>query len=86
LTGVVTDFLREIGEFIVEHLRGKYGKHWSKEVVQWCVAVPSILGDTAKQQVKACMHRAGLLQSGSGVDGSSLSPIIALEPEAASIY
>jgi hypothetical protein len=42
LTGVVTDFLREIGEFIMEHLRGKYGKHLSKEVVQWCVTVPSI--------------------------------------------
>jgi hypothetical protein len=86
LTGVVTDFLREIGEFIMEHLRGKYGKHLSKEVVQWCVTVPSIWGDTAKQQMKARMHRAGLLQSGSGVDGSSLPPIIALEPEAASIY
>jgi hypothetical protein len=32
------------------------------------------------------MHRAGLLQSGSGVDGSSLPPIIVFEPEAASIY
>jgi hypothetical protein len=48
LTLVVNDFLREIGEFIMEHLRGKYGKHLSKDVVQWCVTVPSIWGDRAK--------------------------------------
>jgi hypothetical protein len=84
LNGVVTDFLREIGEFIMEHLRGKYGKHLSKDVVQWCVTVPSIWDDKAKQQMKACMHRAGLVL-GDG-NSHSLPLIIVLEPEAASIY
>ncbi|CAK9257937.1 unnamed protein product [Sphagnum jensenii] len=73
----------------MEHLRGKYGKHLSKDVVQWGVTVPSIWDDQAKQRMKACMHRAGLLNIGSGdddQDSSSLPPIVVLEPEAASIY
>ncbi|CAM6066408.1 unnamed protein product [Sphagnum tenellum] len=89
LSGIITDFLREISEFLMEHLRGKYGKHLSKDVVQWCVTVPSIWDDRAKQRMKACMHRAGLLNIGSGdddQDSSSLPLIVVLEPEAASIY
>ncbi|KAH8947183.1 hypothetical protein BDL97_11G027000 [Sphagnum fallax] len=89
LSGIITDFLREIGEFLMEHLRENYGKHLSKDVVQWCVTVPSIWDDQAKQRMKACMHRAGLLNIGSGdddQDSSSLPPIVVLEPEAASIY
>ncbi|CAK9196229.1 unnamed protein product [Sphagnum troendelagicum] len=43
LTRVVNDFLREIGEFIMEHLRGKYGKHLSKDVVQCFNLLPGTI-------------------------------------------
>lgn len=81
-TQVISDFLGKMGEFIMTHLRGKYGKHLDMEVIQWCVSVPSIWDDNAKQKMKECMKIAGLV----GPNASPYPPLIVLEPEAASLY
>ena len=80
---VITDFLREIGQFIMDHLKLKYGSHLSMEELQWCVTVPSIWGDKAKQQMKSFMEGAGLV---GGNRGSPYPVMVVLEPEAAAVY
>jgi len=92
---VISDYLREIGRFIMEHLQTHYGEQLSMESVQWCVTVPSIWSDSAKRKMKQCMADAGLVVGSAGVgpNGSSqrqcASPhplIMVLEPEAASCH
>jgi hypothetical protein len=92
---VISDYLREIGRFIMEHLQTHYGEQLSMESVQWCVTVPSIWSDSAKRKMKQCMADAGLVvgSGGGGPNGSSqrqyASPhplIMVLEPEAASCH
>jgi molecular chaperone DnaK (HSP70) len=80
---VVTDFLREIGNFIMKHLNLKYGQHLTMDELQWCVTVPSIWGDKAKQQMKSFMQGAGLV---GGAKGSPYPVVVVLEPEAAAVY
>lgn len=53
------------------------------EELQWCVTVPSIWGDKAKQQMKSFMESAGLV---GGARGSPYPVVIVLEPEAAAVY
>ncbi|CAK9224696.1 unnamed protein product [Sphagnum troendelagicum] len=92
---VISDYLREIGGFIMEQMQTHYGEQLSMESVQWCVTVPSIWSDSAKRKMKQCMADAGLVvgSAGGGPKGSSqrqyASPhplIMVLEPEAASCY
>jgi hypothetical protein len=92
---VISDYLREIGRFIMEDLQTHYGKELSMESVQWCVTVPSIWDDSAKRKMKQCMADAGLVvgSGGGAPNGSSqrqyASPhplIMVLEPEAASCH
>lgn len=80
---VITDFLREIGKFIMGHLQIKYGQHFTMDGLQWCVTVPSIWGDKAKQQMKSFMQGAGLV---GGANGSPYPVVVVLEPEAAAVY
>ena len=80
---VITDYLREMGALILKHMRDKYGGHFTKEVIQWCITVPSIWDNSAKATMKACMVSAGLV---SGVDGSPHPLVVVLEPEAASFH
>ncbi|CAK9875042.1 unnamed protein product [Sphagnum jensenii] len=92
---VISDYLREIGGFIMEQIQTHYGEQLSMESVQWCVTVPSIWSDSAKRKMKQCMVDAGLVvgSAGGGPKGSSqrqyASPhplIMVLEPEAASCH
>ncbi|KAG0566994.1 hypothetical protein KC19_7G102500 [Ceratodon purpureus] len=81
---VITDFLdREIGNFIIEHLKLKYGSHLSMKGLQWCVTVPSICSGNAKQQMKSFMEGAGLL---GGTKGSIFPVVTVQESEAAAVY
>lgn len=80
---VITDYLREMGVFILKHMKDKYGAHFTNEVIQWCVTVPSIWDNSAKATMKHCMVSAGLVD---GMDGSPYPLIVVLEPEAASFH
>lgn len=57
--------------------------------MQWCLTVPAIWEDSAKQKMKMFAERAGMVQgryTPRGVEASPHKLIICLEPEAASFY
>lgn len=80
---LITDFLREMGALILKTLRDHYGALLTKDMIQWCITVPSIWDNYAKEMMKTCMTGAGLVN---GVDGSPHPLNVVLEPEAASFH
>ncbi|CAM6123583.1 unnamed protein product [Calypogeia fissa] len=85
---VIADYLHQLSVVVEVELRSKYGDHISRKDIQWCLTVPAIWEDLAKQQMKRCAERAGLVFGPSNTYGEA-SPhpiIIVLEPEAASVY
>lgn len=86
---LITDYLREISQFIMKHLKNRFGEHFDMHEVQWCLTVPAIWDDHAKQLMKSCAEEAGLIQSAYTNTDSTASPhplLIVLEPEAAAVY
>lgn len=87
----ISDYLEKLSEFAVAHLQATYGAHMSKREVQWCLTVPAMWDDWAKQRMRLCAQRAGMV---TGPDcprelapGASPHPlIVVLESEAASVY
>lgn len=79
---VITDYLREIGGLVLATLR-KTSAGLTKQDIQWCITVPSIWDNSAKERMRNCMIDAGLVD---GVDGSPHPLMIVLEPEAASYH
>jgi hypothetical protein len=50
---VVSDYLRALGDFIVQHLKKQYGRRRiCKRDIQWCVTEPATWDDAAKQQLR----------------------------------
>jgi molecular chaperone DnaK (HSP70) len=87
LNRVISDYLRELGRLIIQQLQASYGKQLTMESVQWCVTVPSIWSDSAKQQMRACMVDAGLVVGRPDAKKASPHPLVmVLEPEAASCH
>ncbi|KAG0610851.1 hypothetical protein M758_7G096800 [Ceratodon purpureus] len=80
---VITDFLREIGNFIIKHLKLKYGSHLTMKGLQWCVTVPSTRSGNAKEQMRSFMEGAGLL---GGTNGSIHPVVMVQESEAAAVF
>lgn len=85
---VVTDYLHQISTFIIVELKKKFGSHILKRDIQWCLSVPKIWDDEAKNLMVHCAEIAGLVQGPQCRDQeASLHPIrIVLEPEAAGFY
>lgn len=76
---LITDYLREMGAFILRTLQSHYDPNMTTNAIQWCVTVPSIWNNAAKAVMRKCVFDAGL------VDRTSPHPLImVLEPEAAS--
>ncbi|KAG0602466.1 hypothetical protein M758_10G016400 [Ceratodon purpureus] len=80
---LITDYLRAMGDLVLKTLQGHYGAQLPKAAIQWCVTVPSIWDNDAKETMKTCMASAGLVN---GDDGSCHPLIMVLEPEAASFF
>ncbi|KAG0590425.1 hypothetical protein KC19_1G098600 [Ceratodon purpureus] len=80
---IITDYLRHIGELALTVIKNHEGDvSFNRDSVQWCVTVPSIWDESAKQQMKACMVNAGLVSGKGGIE----SVKVVLEPEAASFH
>lgn len=75
---LISDYLLEMGTLILKTLRDHYGAHFTKDMIQWCITVPSIWDNYAKDMMKTCMIRAGLVN---GNDGSPHPLNMVLEPE-----
>jgi hypothetical protein len=62
---VVSDYLRALGDFIVQHLKKRYGRRRiCKRDIQWCVTVPATWSDSARRQLHECMEQAELVGAG----------------------
>ena len=85
VTDMLTDYLREYGKHILVNLQRGAGYDIPLEAIQWCITVPSIWDDNAKQQMKDCMVRAGLVRGPTNITGSLHPVILILESEAASV-
>mgnify|MGYP002775143192 CR=1 FL=1 len=86
---IIADYLRCISEFVLSELQLRYGKHFGMDDVQWCLTVPAIWDEKAKQTMKACAEKAGMVEgpeSDVSVPASPFPLEIILEPEAASVY
>ena len=81
---IIVDYLRNIGELALSVIKSHEGDvNFRRDSVQWCVTVPSIWDDHAKQEMKACMVDAGLVSTAAGgIDAVK----VVLEPEAASFH
>jgi hypothetical protein len=81
---IIVDYLRNIGELALSVIQSHEGDvNFRRDAVQWCVTVPSIWDENAKQQMKACMVNAGLVSAeAGGIDAVK----VVLEPEAASFH
>jgi hypothetical protein len=86
---VITDYLREISRSIFAELRNRYGNLLRMHEVQWCLTVPTLWDDHAKQCMKTYAEEAGLVVGRSQNPSSEASRHtleIVLEPEAAAVY
>jgi hypothetical protein len=61
---VVADYLREIKLLALQEITSKLGDHIRPNHVQWCLTVPAIWHDHAKQEMKAAAEQAGLVEVG----------------------
>lgn len=75
IESLVTDYLKFIGEQALSVIRNHEGEvNFNQDAVQWCVTVPSIWDAKAKQRMKNCMVKAGLVsQEAGGVDAVKVS-------------
>ncbi|KAJ7539870.1 hypothetical protein O6H91_11G112700 [Diphasiastrum complanatum] len=84
----ISDYLSALSKVVLKELRERFGSHICLDDIQWCITVPVIWEEHAKQQMKRCAELAGLVAgSACGSEDASRHPLIlALEPEAASVY
>lgn len=88
---LITDYLKCIGEhalsvvhnhILLEHPEEEVA-NFGRDLVQWCVTVPSTWDENAKKQMMTCMVNTGLVSGGE--DSSAIDAVkVVLEPEAAS--
>ncbi|MCO5581955.1 hypothetical protein L7F22_035844 [Adiantum nelumboides] len=86
---MVVDYLCKLTEFIMEELKFANVQSFSKEEVQWCLTVPAMWNEQAKQVMRTCAEKAGMVKGANCPRGVVASPHalqIILEPEAASMY
>jgi molecular chaperone DnaK (HSP70) len=60
---VITDYLRAISRFYMDQLRETFGSEFGMQEVQWCLTVPAIWDDRAKQLMKSYAEAAGMVRT-----------------------
>ena len=60
---VITDYLREMRKLVLRTLQQNYGEKLTSSMVQWCVTLPSVWANSAKQRMRSFMIEAGLVES-----------------------
>ncbi|KAH7445924.1 hypothetical protein KP509_01G028900 [Ceratopteris richardii] len=86
---LVVGYLRRLTDFIVQQLRASINNNLSKEDIQFCLTVPAIWDENAKQTMRCYAEKAGMVNGRHcprGISASRWPLHIILEPEAASAY
>jgi molecular chaperone DnaK (HSP70) len=82
---VITDYISNLLKFIIKEIRQKLGHHILYEDIQWCLTVPAIWDDSAKQEMRTIFQLIKI-DTEKLDDTKKQNPLIILEPEAASVY
>ncbi len=83
LIDLIADYLRQLHAVALNDIQNHTGMDMHEQNIRWCLTVPALWDDAAKQLMEQAAKKAGILQAG---DWESENFIFALEPEAASIY
>ncbi|MEZ5673610.1 MAG: Hsp70 family protein, partial [Thiotrichaceae bacterium] len=83
LIDLVADYLREIRLIALQDIKNHTGSAIDETRIRWCLTVPAIWDDAAKQLMEQAAKKAGILKEGDWDAGRFM---FALEPEAASVY
>lgn len=78
---LVADYLTYLKEIILNTLSLKFGPTFSKEEVQWCLTVPAMWSERAKNLMRIAALKSGIIES---LMSTKLSMV--LEPEAAAVH
>uniref|UniRef100_A0AAU0MVK8 Heat shock protein family A member 12 variant X7 n=1 Tax=Urechis unicinctus TaxID=6432 RepID=A0AAU0MVK8_UREUN len=73
--------LRYLSDHLLETIKDQTGSKPGKDLIRWVITVPAIWSDGSKQFMRQAALKAGIIDT---MDSQSL--VIALEPEAASLY
>lgn len=78
---MIGDYLKFMKKKIMEIMSVKFGSTFSLEDIQWCLTVPAIWSDRAKDTMRKAAVKAGIIST---LLSTKLS--IILEPEAAAVH
>ncbi|KAF9437620.1 hypothetical protein BGZ76_011874 [Entomortierella beljakovae] len=82
IPNAISDYLDAIHKYITEHILGQFGPSFSQKKFRYCLTVPAIWSDKAKDVMRQAAIRANLI---SKVDHPDRLLLIS-EPEAAALY
>ena len=80
---LISDYLREIRLLALEDIKDVTHDTVEDSEIRWCLTVPAIWDDAAKQFMEKAAIKAGIISSD---DTDSQRFLFALEPEAAAVY
>lgn len=83
---VITDYLRELGKLVLRTLQQNYGEKLTSSMVQWCVTLPSVWANSAKQRMRSFMIEAGLVERTPDAGMRPYQLVFVPEPEATSFH
>ncbi|KAH7306178.1 hypothetical protein KP509_22G000600 [Ceratopteris richardii] len=86
---LIVDYLRKLTELIMDTMKAGIRGDFSLRDVQWCLTVPAIWEEEAKQLMRTYAEMAGMITGNLCPNNCKASPYplkIILEPEAASVY
>lgn len=82
IVDLVADYLREISLIALNDIKTHITID-EETKIRWCLTIPAIWDDSAKQMMEQAAFKAGILKKG---DWDSGNFMFALEPEAAAVY
>ncbi len=83
LIDLIADYLKAMRQAALQDVANHTGANIDESRIRWCLTIPAIWDDAAKQLMEQASQKAGILKKG---DWETENFIFALEPEAASIY
>lgn len=84
IVDLISDYLREIRLVALQDVKNHTGSsEFDETKIRWCLTIPAIWDDAAKQLMEQAAQKAGILKDGDWDAGRFM---FALEPEAAAVY
>ncbi|KAG0019852.1 Heat shock 70 kDa protein 12A [Entomortierella chlamydospora] len=78
----ISDYLRALHEYVADKILQEFGRSYSRKSFRYCLTVPAMWSDKAKDVMRKAAIRAGLIKAADHPDRLMLVS----EPEAAALY